>query len=89
MRLEELLVISLASREWNCSQLACPLGNDLKPSCKISMFWLVQISELTMTHNGLKPRAVAPTLASGIRLRSGSQRERRSGRGLPKRSFMP
>lgn len=70
-------------------QLECPLGNDLNPSCKMSSSVCVQTADVTKTHSWLKPRAASLTSNSGARLRSGLQREMRSGRGFPKTSFMP
>jgi hypothetical protein len=36
-------------------QLACPLGKDLKPSCRISSSRLVQMSDVTSTQSGSRP----------------------------------
>jgi hypothetical protein len=71
-------------------QLAWPLGNDLKPSFMISSSVFVQMASVTRTHAALNS---APTMgliaADSRRLRSGRQRDSRSGRGFPNNSFMP
>jgi hypothetical protein len=71
-------------------QLACPLGNDLKPSLIISwsVFW--QMASVTSTHAGLNTSSTMGLIAvSRMRFRSGRQRDKRSGLGLPNSSFMP
>lgn len=71
-------------------QLAWPLGYDLKPSLRRSSSSVVQIPEVTRTQVGSKAfPTTGLTANSSIRPRSGLQRDRKSGRGLPKRFFMP
>jgi hypothetical protein len=74
-------------------QLEWPDGKDLKPS----MSWppllrsgFVQISEVTRTQfTPLTPLTAGFTRVEAMRLRSGWQRDSRSGRGFPNMSFMP
>jgi hypothetical protein len=74
-------------------QLEWPLGKDLNPSMSSppllrSGFW--QMSEVTRTQFMFTTSATTGlTSVSVMRVRSGWQRDSRSGRGFPKISFMP
>jgi hypothetical protein len=87
-----LYVVSYCEWDWKkaCLQLACPLGNDLKPSLMISWSGFVQMASVTRTHAGLKTSStMGLTAVSRMRFRSGRQRDKRSGLGFPNSSFMP
>lgn len=70
-------------------QEACPLGKLANPSMRNELLLSRQISHET---NVAAPRSSSPsppTVNSAMRPRSGLQRARRSGRGLPIRTFRP
>jgi hypothetical protein len=88
-----VLADGLSGRGSGNIQLECPLGKDLKPSINSPprlRSGFVQISEVTSTQFGLTTLdTTGLTRVFAMRFKSGWQRERRSGRGFPKMSFMP
>lgn len=68
---------------------ACPDGQEEKPSCRTTLDRLRQIRESTMI-GALSTMAPSPDTAYWLmRLTSGLHRARKSGLGLPTRSFRP
>lgn len=76
-------------RERLHAQEACPLGKDMKPSSRVPLSVCLQILQLTryMPLRTLSPSP--PTMKSSSLSKSGSHLAIKSGRGLPKSSFMP